>query len=154
VEVNRGFRGAYCLHYRSRRPDDGGSKHVWNIGLLLAGCITQYLRRLSSSYSPLWEHEISKRAMCTKLYWKEVFQVNTWQWSYSNSYEIWNLEEITLILIITFKHISGRQTSLVFSFELSILTKVFHGFSQLLKSKIQMVFLNRLQRTSFKSLHY
>jgi hypothetical protein len=40
-------------------PDDGGSKNVWNDGQLVRDYKAQYPRRLSSSYSPLWEPEIS-----------------------------------------------------------------------------------------------
>jgi hypothetical protein len=29
VECSRRFRGAYCLN---RQGDDGGSKHLWNVG--------------------------------------------------------------------------------------------------------------------------
>jgi hypothetical protein len=34
VEVNRRFRGAYCLHYQGDRRDSGGCKHVWNASKL------------------------------------------------------------------------------------------------------------------------
>jgi hypothetical protein len=26
------FSGAYWLHYQGDRPDDTGSKHLWNVG--------------------------------------------------------------------------------------------------------------------------
>jgi hypothetical protein len=29
VETDRRFRGAYCMYHR--RPDDEGSKHLWNV---------------------------------------------------------------------------------------------------------------------------
>jgi hypothetical protein len=45
VEIYRRFRGAYFLH----RPDDGGSKHLWNVGLFLPDCLAQHPRRQSSS---------------------------------------------------------------------------------------------------------
>jgi hypothetical protein len=32
VEIDRRFRGAYCLHYRNDRHADGGSKHHRNAG--------------------------------------------------------------------------------------------------------------------------
>jgi hypothetical protein len=36
VEVDRRFRGAYCLHRQGdHRPDYGGSKHLLNVGQLL-----------------------------------------------------------------------------------------------------------------------
>jgi hypothetical protein len=32
VEIDRRCRDAYCLyHQRDRRPDDGGSKHLWDV---------------------------------------------------------------------------------------------------------------------------
>jgi hypothetical protein len=39
VEIGRRFRGAYCLHHQgdvsTHRPEDGGSKHLWNVGQFL-----------------------------------------------------------------------------------------------------------------------
>jgi hypothetical protein len=36
VSVYRRFRGACCLQQQGGdRPDDGGSKHLWNVGKLL-----------------------------------------------------------------------------------------------------------------------
>jgi hypothetical protein len=32
VEIDRRFRGAYCLHHR---PDDGSSNHLSNVGQLV-----------------------------------------------------------------------------------------------------------------------
>jgi hypothetical protein len=43
------------------RPDDGGSKHFWNVGKLLPDYMAQHSRRQSSSYSLPWEPEISSR---------------------------------------------------------------------------------------------
>jgi hypothetical protein len=43
----------------SYNPDDGGNKHLWDVGQLLRYYKAQYSRRLSSSYSPPWEPEIS-----------------------------------------------------------------------------------------------
>jgi hypothetical protein len=40
------------------RPDNRGSKHLWNIGKLLPHYTAQHPRRQSSSYSPPWEPEI------------------------------------------------------------------------------------------------
>jgi hypothetical protein len=34
VEVDRRFRGAYCHHHQVHRPDDGGTMHLRNVGLL------------------------------------------------------------------------------------------------------------------------
>jgi hypothetical protein len=39
VEVCRRFRGASCLHHQGR--DDGGSKHLWNVGKLLSDYTAQ-----------------------------------------------------------------------------------------------------------------
>jgi hypothetical protein len=39
-------------------PDDGGSTHLWNVGLLQRDYTTQYTRRLSPSYSPPWKPQI------------------------------------------------------------------------------------------------
>jgi hypothetical protein len=47
VEADRSFRGAYCLHHQD--TNDGGSKHLWNVGLLLRDYIAQYPTGLSSS---------------------------------------------------------------------------------------------------------
>jgi hypothetical protein len=45
VGVDRRFRGAYCLHHQGYdyHPDDGGSMHIWNVGILatLHGAISQ-----------------------------------------------------------------------------------------------------------------
>jgi hypothetical protein len=52
VEVNR--------HFRGDRPDDEGSKHLWNVGKLLPDYKVQIPEdSQSSSYSPPWEPEIS-----------------------------------------------------------------------------------------------
>jgi hypothetical protein len=40
-------------------PDDGGSKHPWNVSKFLPDYTEQHPRRLSSSYLPPWEPEIS-----------------------------------------------------------------------------------------------
>jgi hypothetical protein len=47
------FRGAYCLHYQVI------THHLWNSVLLQWDYSGIYSRKLSSSYSPLWEPEIS-----------------------------------------------------------------------------------------------
>jgi hypothetical protein len=43
------------LHYR---PDNTGSTHVWNVGVLARNYTVLYSRKLSYSYWPLWEPEI------------------------------------------------------------------------------------------------
>jgi hypothetical protein len=40
-------------------PDDGGSNHLWNVGIYQWDYTALYTRRLSSSYSPPWEPEMS-----------------------------------------------------------------------------------------------
>jgi hypothetical protein len=42
----------------------GGSAHLWNVGLLQRDYTALYPRRLSSSYSPPWEPEMSKDIPC------------------------------------------------------------------------------------------
>jgi hypothetical protein len=65
VEVYRRCRGAPSSGRRvsctllTRRPDDGGSKHLWNVGKLLPDYTAQQPRRQPSSYSPPWEPQIS-----------------------------------------------------------------------------------------------
>jgi hypothetical protein len=51
VEVYLSLRGSNYLHHR---PDDGGSKHLWNvsIGLLLPGYTAHHSKTRSSSNSP------------------------------------------------------------------------------------------------------
>jgi len=39
LKIDRCFRYAYCL------PDDGGDKHLWNIGPFLLDCTPQQLRQ-------------------------------------------------------------------------------------------------------------
>jgi hypothetical protein len=41
------------------RPDDGGNKHLWNVGKFLPDNMAQRPRRQPSSYSSPWEPEIS-----------------------------------------------------------------------------------------------
>jgi hypothetical protein len=54
VQVDQRFRSMYCLHRRvDRRPDDGSSTYLWNIGLLLRDYRVVYPRRLSSLYLAL-----------------------------------------------------------------------------------------------------
>jgi hypothetical protein len=65
VGLDRRFRGAYCLRhqdyssfwnvglylldYTLYNRNDGGSTHLWNVGLL-RDCTALYLRKISSSY--------------------------------------------------------------------------------------------------------
>jgi hypothetical protein len=45
------------VHHRDR-PDDGGSKDLWNVGKLLPDYTALQPRRQPSSYSPPWEPQI------------------------------------------------------------------------------------------------
>jgi hypothetical protein len=68
LDVNRRFRYAYCLHHQS---NDGGSKHLWNVGVLQSAKV-QHPRRISSLSSPL-EHfglgsAASSRLRCSMTY--------------------------------------------------------------------------------------
>jgi hypothetical protein len=53
-------------------PNDGGSTHLWNVGLL-RDCTALYPRRLSSSCLPPWEPEILQAQPFFYL-WKEIFR--------------------------------------------------------------------------------
>jgi hypothetical protein len=48
VGVDRRLRDAYFLHHH-HRPDDGGSTHLRNVGLLKRDYTALHLRRLQSS---------------------------------------------------------------------------------------------------------
>jgi hypothetical protein len=63
------FAGHLLLSLAVNHPDDGGSKHLWNDGLLEREYTALYLRRLSSSYSPPWEPKISS----INFFWKTLF---------------------------------------------------------------------------------
>jgi hypothetical protein len=66
VEVSWRFRSACC-------PDDGGSKHLWNVGKLLPDYMAWQLRRQSSSYSLPWEPQISQNSYdLPKIYYKQL----------------------------------------------------------------------------------
>jgi hypothetical protein len=52
------WRKTVCTE--THHPDDWGSKHLWNVSLLQRDYMDLSPRRLSSSYSPLWEPEISQ----------------------------------------------------------------------------------------------
>jgi hypothetical protein len=60
VELDWRFRGAFCVHHQGDDcPDGEGSMYFWNVSLLLWDYTGLYPRRLSSSYYPLWEPEVS-----------------------------------------------------------------------------------------------
>jgi hypothetical protein len=80
VEVYRRFRGPCCLHHPGRcvsewvsihRPDDGGSKDLWNDGKRLPYYTALQPRRQPSSYSPPWEPQI---LLCTVQSFKSSFE--------------------------------------------------------------------------------
>jgi hypothetical protein len=48
VVVDRRFKGVYCLLCQGDLPDNGGSTHLRNVGLLQRDYSAQYPRRLSS----------------------------------------------------------------------------------------------------------
>jgi hypothetical protein len=50
VEVYWRLRGTFCLHHQGvHSPDDGGSKHIWNVGKRLPVYTTQQPGRQSTS---------------------------------------------------------------------------------------------------------
>jgi hypothetical protein len=57
VEIDWRFRNAYC---QGNGPDDGGYKHLWNVGQFLRYYTHGSTSEKSYSYSLLWEFEISK----------------------------------------------------------------------------------------------
>jgi hypothetical protein len=56
------------------RPDDGGSKYLWNVGKLLPGYKTQQPRRQPSSYSPPWEPQI----LLSRIWFSQVIKSVKW----------------------------------------------------------------------------
>jgi hypothetical protein len=46
VEVNRRFRGAYCLRHQDDPSDRGSSTHLWNVGQYQRDYMVLYPRRL------------------------------------------------------------------------------------------------------------
>jgi hypothetical protein len=59
--IDRRFSGTYCLHHQGdQNPDNGGSTHLWNVGLLQPDYTALNTIRLSCSYSSPWEPEISQ----------------------------------------------------------------------------------------------
>jgi hypothetical protein len=79
VEVDRRFRGAYCLHHQGDDgPDDGGSTHLWNVGPLQRNYTALHSRRLYTSYPPLWEPEISHDLT----HWNRMAIIYTSQFNY------------------------------------------------------------------------
>jgi hypothetical protein len=52
------FQLSFCM-LLTHHADDGGSIHLWNVGLLLWNYMSLQPRKLSSTYSLLWKPEIS-----------------------------------------------------------------------------------------------
>jgi hypothetical protein len=65
VEIYRRFKGTCCLHHH--RPDDGGSKDLWNVDKFLPDYTALQPRRQPSSDSPPWKPQILKRLMCVHI---------------------------------------------------------------------------------------
>jgi hypothetical protein len=72
------FKNA-CAPY-SDRPDDGGSKDLWNVGTTLPDYTVLQPRRQPSSYSPPWEPQILLRVFFFSVtvgshwfYWDTLF---------------------------------------------------------------------------------
>jgi hypothetical protein len=72
AEIDRRFRGAYCFH---RLLDDTGSKLFWNVCLFQRDHMTLYPRKLSSSYSPPWEPEISHASSQSYFYSRHIWRI-------------------------------------------------------------------------------
>jgi hypothetical protein len=56
TKIDRRFRRAYWLHYH--RPDDRGSKHLWNVDQFPLDYTAQHPRRQWFSYSSPWDPEL------------------------------------------------------------------------------------------------
>jgi hypothetical protein len=119
VEFYRRFRGACCLQYR---PDDGGSKHIWNVGKRLPDYAAQQPRRQPSSYLPPWEHKIS-------LSEKILFMLFRFTCIPPSVYSVRRIEILDLMFFIKLVH------SFLSSFRyLSFTSFLFHLFLSLLPS--------------------
>jgi hypothetical protein len=70
VEEDRRLRDAYCL----RHQGNASSGLDWNVGILQRDHMKLCPRRLSRSYSPPWEpelsHAVNYHVMCKKAAWK------------------------------------------------------------------------------------
>jgi hypothetical protein len=77
VEVDRRFRGSYCLSYQGddasskiHHPNDKGSQNLWNVGLILRHYNTaQYPLRLSS----FQYHIVGNASQC---FWRHYTQID------------------------------------------------------------------------------
>jgi hypothetical protein len=112
IEVDWRFRGAYCLH---NRPDDGGSIHLWHIGLLQRDYTALYYRSLQSSYISVvlrTEHvpklvpSVSE-TVCIVFVLQSTFHVNVLQitkvlWT-SNKWWQWQINKILILKLLFWK---------------------------------------------------
>jgi hypothetical protein len=74
-EVDRCFTCTYCFHYQEFcLPDDGRSKDLWNVGLLLRDRTALYPGRLLFLYSSLWEPEKHNFVEININYVSEMFE--------------------------------------------------------------------------------
>jgi hypothetical protein len=80
VEVDWLLRGSFDLHHY--RPDDGGSKLLWNVGHLLPDFTVQHPRRQSSSYSLPWEPEISPSFIVDKNLYLRILRKSSSHFSF------------------------------------------------------------------------
>jgi hypothetical protein len=51
------------MYKSNHSPEDGGSKHFWNVGLILSDYTVQHATRQLSSHLSPWEPEISQNIM-------------------------------------------------------------------------------------------
>jgi hypothetical protein len=80
IEVGRCFRGTYFLHHQGDHHPDEGSTHFWNVGQFLLEYTAQHPRRLSSSFSPPWEPEISLLACFNWIWYMPLNEIERWLW--------------------------------------------------------------------------
>jgi hypothetical protein len=74
----------YIREFTVFRLDDGGSKYLWNFGPLLRDSEVQHPRRLSSSYLPPWEPEISRNNFPLNSFLFGYFLLKIWHiWFFS-----------------------------------------------------------------------
>jgi hypothetical protein len=81
IRVEQDFRCAYCLHHQG---DNGGSTHLWNIGLFLWDYMVPYPRKLSSISVRLYGATSQKAAVyfyeTIKCHIPEGCHLFLWDW--------------------------------------------------------------------------
>jgi hypothetical protein len=104
------------------RPDNGGSKHLWNVGKLLPDYTAQQTRRQPSSYSPPWEPQISLNItnikfifFFTSTFISFVSSSSDFPSHYSSSYFLLLQFVVILVIEINAKNRRCRQTPAVLS---------------------------------------